>query len=97
MNQAMPSLLLSTCAVDPTEEGVALKMVSFSFILMDSFAAGLVAMAGSPSSHVQHCTIHPVSVEEMTRVRGHGRGGKKKLDRHSYCATSFVIFYALLV
>lgn len=97
VNQAMPSLLLSTCAVYPTEEGVTLKMVPFSFILMDAFSAGLVTWAGSPNNHPWHCTIYP-SVSEgdgkskRTWQRGNEEAGQALLLFHL-----IVIFSTALV
>lgn len=90
VNQAIPSLLLSMCAVDPTEEGVALKMVWFSFILRDSFAAGLVAWAGSPSSPLWRCTTHPSisggdDKSKGTWQRGNEEAGQALLLCHLIC------------
>jgi len=58
LNQAIPCLLLCPHAVDPTEEGMALKVVAFGFILVDYLSGESFPRAGSPNSHPWHCVAY---------------------------------------
>lgn len=70
VNQAVPWLILSTHAVDPTEGRMALRTVPFGFILMDYFSSGWVPWVSSPNSHPLHCVTYPSGSGEDDQGKG---------------------------
>lgn len=62
---------------------MTLKMVPFGFILMDYFSAGLVPWAGSPNSHLLHCTTYPSGSGEDDKGKGTWQRGNDEAGQAS--------------